>query len=359
MNKSYFNRKLMNGWLFILPILLLVCFAFSISVYAQSAGPTEINKSIQLINPRPVFSLKLQLDKGDSASYVPGERMTLSFKSTKDAYVTIYQYDPEGRVKIIFPNQSNSHDFVRAEHLYQVERLILPLDSGFGPGYIQAFATTRPLLMVRDNRYPDILAQEFPVISFSLGDFTIDLRNLLHQQPPENWVSSNILEYQVVQPRYVSEKVGSVMAISFPQGAEVYLDNEYYGISPKRIEDIQTGQHLLEFVMPGYEIWSKTITVSSNNTTQVEAHLVPVEEVYGEISLTCDMPNASVFVDGIEIGKTTAPKGTFIISNIEEGYHELTVMKPGSKEYRTWTQTVKVLGGETLPIYVSLSKSNF
>lgn len=320
MNKSYFNRKLMNRWLLILPILLLVCFSFSISVYAQSAGQTEFKKNIQLINPRPVFSLRMRLEKGDSASYVPGERMVLSFESTKDAYVTIYQYDSEGRVKIIFPNQSNPHNFARGEHLYQVEGMILPLDSGFGPGYIQGFATTRPLLMVRDNRYPDILAQEFPVISFKLGDFTISLRNLFSQQHPENWVSSNILEYQVVRPHYVSERVGRVMAISFPRGAEVYLDHGYQGISPKRIEDIQTGQHLLEFVMPGYEIWSKTITVSSNNTTQVEAHLVPGEEVYGEISLTCDMPNASVFVDGIEIGKTTAPKGTFIISNIEEEY---------------------------------------
>jgi hypothetical protein len=356
MKTSHFYRKSIKRWWFILSIFLLVCFTFGISVYAQSPGPIEFKKSIQLINPRSVFSLRLRLEKGDSASYVPGERMALSFESTKDAYVTIYQYDSEGRVIIIFPNQSNPHNFVRGEQLYQVEGMILPLDTAFGPGYIQAFATTRPLLMVRDNRYPDILAQEFPVISFKLGDFTISLRNLFHQQPPENWVSSDILEYQVVRPHYISEKVGRVMAISFPRGAEVYLDHGYQGISPKRIEDIQTGQHLLEFVVPGYEIWSKTITVSSNNTTQVEAHLVPVEEVYGEISLTCDMPNASVFVDGIEIGKTTAPKGTFIIRNIEEGYHELTVMKPGSKEYRTWTQTVKVLGGETLPIYVSLKK---
>jgi len=357
MNKSYFNRKLMNRWLFILPILLLVCFAFGISVYAQSIGPIEFKKNIQLINPRPVFSLRLRLEKGDSASYVPGERIALSFESNKDAYVTIYQYDSEGRVRIIFPNQSNIHDFVRGEHLYQVEGII-PLDSGFGPGYIQGFATTRPLLMMRDrDRYPEILAKEFPVISFKLGDFTINLRGLLSQQLPENWVSSNILEYQVVRPHYVSERVGRVMAISFPRGAEVYLDHGYQGISPKRIEDIQTGQHLLEFVMPGYEIWSKTITVSSNRTTQVEANLVPVE-YYGEISLTCEQPNALVFVDGIEYGKTP-PKGTFIIRDIKEGYHELTVMKPGSQGYRTWTQTVKVLGGETLPIYVSLSKSNY
>jgi hypothetical protein len=358
MNTSHFYRKSIKRLLFILPIFVLICFAFCISSYAQSIGQTEFKKNIQLINPHPVFSLRLRLEKGDSASYVPGERIALSFESNKDAYVTIYQYDSEGRVKIIFPNQSNIHDFVRGEHLYQVEGMI-PLDSGFGPGYIQGFATTRPLLMVRDrDRYPDILAKEFPVISFKFGDFTISLRNLLNQQTPENWVSSDILEYQVVRPHYVSERVGRVMAISFPRGAEVYLDNEYQGISPKRIEDIQTGQHLLEFVMPGYEIWSKTITVSSNRTTQMEANLVPVES-YGEISIICDQPNALVFIDGIEYGKTNAPKGTFIISDIKEGYHELTVMKPGSQEYRTWTQTVKVLGGETLPIYVSLSKSNF
>jgi len=356
MKTSHFYRKSIKRLLFILSILLLVCFAFGISVYAQSAGQTEFKKNIQLINPHPAFSLRLQLglERGDSTSYVPGERMVLSFESTKDAYVTIYQYDSEGRVKIIFPNQSNPHNFVRGEHLYQVEDVILPLDSGFGPGYIQGFATTRPLLMVRDNRYPDILSKEFPVISFKLGDFTINLHHLFSQQPPESWVSSDILEYQVVRPHYVSERVGRVMAISFPRGAEVYLDHGYQGISPKRIEDIQTGQHLLEFVMPGYEIWSKTITVSRNRTTQEEANLVPVES-YGEISIICDQPNALVFVDGIEYGKTP-PKGTFIIRDIKEGYHELTVMKPGSQGYRTWTQTVKVLGGETLPIYVSLSK---
>ncbi|HZK40134.1 MAG TPA: PEGA domain-containing protein [Atribacterota bacterium] len=356
MNKSYFYRRSIKQWVFIFFVLLIVYCSFSISVFAQSIGHIELLKSIQLINPHPVFSLNLRLEKGESASYVPGERMVLSFESTKDAYVTIYQYDSEGRVIIIFPNQSNPHNFVRGEHLYQVSDLILPLESGFGPGYIQAFATTRPLLMLRDNRYPDLMVKEFPIISFKLGDFTINLRSIFNQQPPQNWVSSNTLEYQIVRPHYVSEKVGRVVAISTPKGAEVYLDNEYQGISPKRVEDVRTGQHLLEFIMPGYETWDKTITISSNKTTQMEANLVPVDS-YGEISLTCDQPNALVFVDGIEYGKT-AKKGTFIISNIKEGYHELTVMKPGSQEYRTWTQTVRVLGGETLPIYVFLTKSN-
>jgi len=351
MKTSHFYRKPIKRLLFILSISLLVCFAFGISVYAQSAGQTEIKKSIQIINPRPVFSLRLRLEKGDRASYTPGERIALSFESGKDSYVTIYQYDWEGRVKIIFPNKLNPHNFTRGGRLYQVEGMI-PLDSGFGPGYIQGFATIRPLLM-RD-RFQDILARDFPVISFSFGDFTINLRHLFSQHPPTNWVSSNILEYQVVRPYYVSERVGRVMAISIPRGAEVYLDHEYQGVSPKRIEDIQTGQHLLEFVIPGYEVWSRMITISSNRTTQMEAKLIPVE-YYGEISITCDQPNAIVYLDGEKYGQTFL-RDMFTISDIKEGYHELTIIKPG---YRIWTKTLKVMGGETLPVYAYLSPSTF
>ena len=351
MNTNYIGGKLLKRLLIILPIFLLIYFVFCIYVYAQGSGQTDIGRSIQIINPNPLFSLRLQLEKGDRASYIPGERIALSFRSTRDAYITIYQYDWEGRVKIIFPNQLNPHNFVLGGRLYQVESMI-PLDSSFELGYIQGFATTRPLLM-RD-RYQDIIRNDYPIVSSNLRDFTADLRNLLNQLTPEIWVSSDILEYQVVRPFYTSERVGSVMAISSPRGAEVYLDNQYCGISPKRIEDVVVGEHLLEFVMPGYEVWSRTITVSSNRTTQMEAHLVPVE-YYGKVSITSDQPNANVFLDGKEYGKT-ALRGTFTISDIKEGYHELTVIKQG---YRTWTQIIKVLGGETLPVYVYLSPSTF
>ena len=93
MKTRHFYRKSIKRLWFIFSILLFVCFAFVISVYAQSAGRIELKKNIQLINPRPIFSLRLRLEKEDSTSYVPGERMALSFESTKDAYVTIYQYD--------------------------------------------------------------------------------------------------------------------------------------------------------------------------------------------------------------------------------------------------------------------------
>ncbi|MFW6135145.1 MAG: PEGA domain-containing protein [Elusimicrobiota bacterium] len=351
MNRSLSNKKLLKRLLIVIPILLISGLSFCITSYAQDARQEDVKKSIQVTNPSPEFSLRIRAEKEGDLEYHPGEKIILSFQSNKDAYITIYQYQPDGGVKIIFPNQKNQRDNVRAGRLYKIETTI-PEDSELGTGYIQGFATIRPALLRERER--EVLTREFPVISSDFMEFTADLRNRIRELSLREWVSTEILEYQVVRPRYATENTGSVMAMSFPQGAEVYLDGEYQGIAPKRIEDIQTGQHVIEFIMPGYKNWSKSITVSRDRITRIEAHLEEVE-IYGKISVTCDQPNALVFVDGKEYGKIP-PKSNLVISGLKEGFHELTVMKPGSQDYRTWIQTVEVVGGETVSIHVSLSK---
>jgi hypothetical protein len=351
MNRIFSNKKLLNRLLMIISIFLILGLSFCVVSYAQDARQEDVKKSIQVTNPSPEFSLRIRAEKEGDLEYHTGEKMILSFQSNKDAYITIYQYQPDGRVRIIFPNQKNQRDNVRAGRLYQIE-IKIPEDSELGTGYVQGFATIRPALIRERER--EVLTRQFPVISSDFMEFTADLRNRIRGLPLREWVSTEILEYQVVRSRYATRNTGSVMVMSFPQGAEVYLDGEYQGIAPKRIEDIQTGQYVIEFLMPGYKKWSRNVTVSRDRITRIEAHLEEVE-IYGKISVTCDQPNALVFVDGKEYGKIP-PKSNLVISGIKEGSHELVVMKPGSQDYRTWVQTVEVLGGETISIHVSLSK---
>jgi len=214
----------------IFPILLFLCFAFCFTSLTQGSNSLEIRRNIQITNPNPIFSLRIELDKREGSSFIPGERMLLSYECSKDAYIAFYQYDWEGRIKIIFPNKLVPKYFIRGGRSYQIENMI-PLDSSFGPGYIQGFVTNRPLL-ARD-RFPDILSsRDYPVISFDMPDFNANLRGLLNQLARYNCVSSNIVEFQVVRPYYASEQVDRVMAISDLPGAEIYLDNQYYGIAP-------------------------------------------------------------------------------------------------------------------------------
>ncbi|MDD5636165.1 MAG: hypothetical protein PHE81_06240, partial [Atribacterota bacterium] len=95
-----FNRKEKeSGYLklffFAMMCLFLLLFLLSITAFTGSAQE-EIKKSIQIINPRPDFALSLRLDKGAGATYAPGERIRITFRSSKSAYVTIFGYDSRG-----------------------------------------------------------------------------------------------------------------------------------------------------------------------------------------------------------------------------------------------------------------------
>ncbi|GAH07947.1 unnamed protein product, partial [marine sediment metagenome] len=128
--------------------------------FAQSPSPeeTEKMKSIQIINPHPVFSLRLWLDKDRGTTYAPGERIKVFFQASRDSFVTLYNYDTEGRVKIIFPNQYSPHNFVRAGEVNSIEGVINPRTKP-GIEYVQGFATTRSILL--SDREKDLISKEF------------------------------------------------------------------------------------------------------------------------------------------------------------------------------------------------------
>ncbi|MDD5015193.1 MAG: DUF4384 domain-containing protein, partial [Atribacterota bacterium] len=114
-------------YVFVTLILLLCLIIMGVS-YAQSftAEETEKMKSIQIINPHPPFSLRLWLDNQQGATFTPGEKIKISFQTSQDSYVKLYNYDTEGRVKIIFPNQYSPNNFVRAGEIKSIEGIIDP-----------------------------------------------------------------------------------------------------------------------------------------------------------------------------------------------------------------------------------------
>ena len=48
-----------------------------------------------------------------------------------------------------------------------------------------------------------------------------------------------------------------------PEGAQIYLDNQYHGTTPSTLSDVSTGVHSLEFRYPGYQSWKANITVTA------------------------------------------------------------------------------------------------
>jgi len=310
--------------------------------FAQSPSPEEIEKmkSIQIINPHPPFSLRLWLDKERGAIYTSGEKIKISFQASRDSYVTLYNYDTEGRVKVIFPNRYSPNNFVRAGEIKSIEGIIDPR-SRPGIEYVQGFAATRPIFL--SDREKDLISKEFmPEVSPDYKKHTQTIKGIIVSIPPTAWTSSNILSYTVRPITPPPTYYGRIIATSHPQGAKVYLDNIYKGVTPLNLDRVTSGQHHIKLVMTGYQDWSNYVSISPSRTITVSADLIPLP-VYGSISVYCNQGNAKIYLDGSYQKRTNANKSVEL-KNVKQGYHELMITKDG---YQKWVSTILVTTNQT------------
>jgi len=338
-------------------IALVVFLWLSISGINSAQGPSpkevEKMKSIQIINPRPVFSLRLWLNKDRGTTYAPGERIKIFFQASRDSFVTLYNYDTEGRVKIIFPNRYSAHNFVRAGQIHSVEGLMINPRTRPGIEYVQGFATTRPILL--SDREKDLIAKEFmPEISKNYRTFTNTIKRIIMSMPPTAWTSSNLLSY-TVRPTTPPTYYGRIIATSQPQGAKVYLDNVYRGTTPLNLNRVTAGQHRIKLVMAGYQDWISTIMIVANQTRMVSAFLVPEINYDGSIAVYCNVSEAKIFVNGT-YKTTTSFSQPKILEEFRERTYEITLIKDG---YRTWVEDIWVYAGETTSLYIEMKKIEY
>lgn len=333
-----------RGKIFTCIFITLIVFLW-LSIYginfAQSPHPEEIEKmkSIQIINPHPPFSLRLWLDKEGGAVYAPGERIKIFFQVSQDSFVTLYSYDIDGRVKIIFPNRYSPNDFVKARQTYSVEGLIDP-NTRAGIEYIQGFATSRELLIT--DREKNLISKEFmPEVNKDYKSHTNTIKGIIVSLPPASWVS-NLLSYTVRPITPPPANYGRIIVTSQPQGAKVYLDNVYKGLTPLNLDRVTSGQHHIKLTMAGYQDWSNYVLISPSRTTTVSADLIPFP-VYGSISIYCNQGNAKIYLDG-SYQKTTSANKSVELKNVKQGHHELMITKDG---FQNWVTTILITANQT------------
>ena len=341
-----------RGKIFACIFIALIVFLW-LSIYginfAQGPNPGEIEKmkSIQIINPHPPFSLRLSLDKEGDATYTPGERIKIFFAVSQDAFVTLYSYDIEGRVKIIFPNQYSPNDFVKAGQTYSVDGLIDP-NTRAGIEYVQGFATSSELLIT--DKEKNLISKEFmPAVSKDYKSHTNTIKAIIVTLPPNSWASSNLLSYTVRPITPPPANYGRIIITSQPQGAEVYLDNVFTGVTPLNLDRVTSGQHHVRLVIAGYQEWSNNVSFSPSRTTTVSADLISLA-VYGSISIYCNQGNAKIYLDGSS-QRTTSANKSVELKNVVQGQHELMITKDG---FQQWVSTILVKANQTHSVSVNL-----
>lgn len=68
----------------------------------------------------------------------------------------------------------------------------------------------------------------------------------------------------------------SILLESTPMNAEVYLDGNFVGTTPFRVSKATPGAHQVALKKPGYQDWTKDLTVMDGAKTQLSVQLVPL-----------------------------------------------------------------------------------
>ena len=119
------------------------------------------------------------------------------------------------------------------------------------------------------------------------------------------------------------------------KGARLYLDNKEIGLLPRGPMEVAPGAHSVVVRRPGYQDFSRTLTVKEGALTEVD---VALEATMGFVAVRSDIPGSTVFVDGE--AKGPAPLEGLMLP---PGSHEIVVRREG---YRPETKTILVRAGK-------------
>ena len=96
-----------------------------------------------------------------------------------------------------------------------------------------------------------------------------------------------------------ASSTGALSVSSTPAGANVFLDNNFVGITPLTMDSVATGTHTVTLQMTGYQDYSVTTPVNAGATSTVAAALLPVTKPTPRAALPLVPVLAALILAGI------------------------------------------------------------
>jgi len=140
---------------------------------------------------------------------------------------------------------------------------------------------------------------------------------------------------------------GNLNITSIPSGANIYLNDEYRGVSPLKLQYLDVGNYFLKIKMDGYEEYLSKVEVEHDNDTDILKQLDPLPAFINLFSV----PNeVSVYIDGKFLDKT---KNTGLLAKLTPGKHSIEFKKKG---YISETREIELLPNQNTDMDASLKK---
>ncbi|UUX92660.1 PEGA domain-containing protein [Methanoplanus endosymbiosus] len=120
---------------------------------------------------------------------------------------------------------------------------------------------------------------------------------------------------------------GTISVTSYPQGADIYLNDEDIGRQTNAvIEDVFPGIHYVRLEMTGYRTWEDIFEVREGEISYISHNMEPV--VGDAFSVLTKPEGAAVFIDGEYSGRSNV-----VINNVPAGAHTVLLTLDNYSDY--------------------------
>jgi len=234
----------------------------------------------------PYLDIEVWVDKGEGATYYPGEEIKIYFRASRDCYVVIYNINTRGYVNLLYPYDGDDDYYVEGGRTYRIpdrfDDYDLTVDGPPGTEYIQAVASFDPVSV---PNFPGLYDYDGEIYAYNLdGEDPFEFMEAINQEIVSYDYASDVCIFNVEyeHPRwyywprevYVNRPVDVVWGgvyIDYPWGVEVWIDGVFYGITPITIPALVVGRHWFSFWYHGCWIWRDWYWIRRDRTVRLWA----------------------------------------------------------------------------------------
>ena len=135
----------------------------------------------------------------------------------------------------------------------------------------------------------------------------------------------------------IEKTYGNIDIVTDPPGANILIDAVDYGVTPKLVENLETGQRSLTLSYPGYKIASERIIIEDGKTNSFSKLMDPMT---GNLTIISEPIGAKVFLNDINQGVTPLDLQNLIVKD-----YNITLEL---ENYETVTNRISVQFEETI-----------
>ncbi len=267
--------------------------------------------------PRRYFNIDVWTDR---RTYYNGDNIRVYFRANRDAYVFIFDTDPSGVTRQLFPNWYDRDNFVQAHRTYSIPdyNYDLRVTGPRGREYLRAVAVrSKPNFL--DPFYRFRSGEPFPRIERGPRAMIEELKKHgskaeKHERKSETKVSPERIvpvppappppsrpynyaesatsfyvrdgdywwhdpndRYDWEPPDYYDDhwysgRKATLTIRSIPSNARIYIDGSYYGETTKSVQ-VRPGRHTVRLVKRGFLEWEDRVFVRAGQREYIRARL--------------------------------------------------------------------------------------